>query len=153
MTAAEFADFMMRSKSRNNPFHHDILYNPQGEFWLIVTFPASIRIDFDFIINTNAATGDFGKAALIFGLVIVVYLLLLAVLTVIYSKITASKITVPLKKLTDGTRLLREGDYSARVDLRLKNEFAELEIPLTIWPPGLGMRLLSVKSRRRTGGG
>lgn len=153
MTAAEFADFMMRSKSRNNPFHHDILYNPQGEFWLIVTFPASIRIDFDFIINTNAATGDFGKAALIFGLVIVVYLLLLAVLTVIYSKITASKITVPLKKLTDGTRLLREGDYSARVDLRLKNEFAELQNTFNDMAARIGheitLRKKSEEDRRR----
>ena len=39
----------------------------------------------------------------------------------------AARITVPLRKLSDGTRLLREGDYSARVDLRLKNEFAELQ--------------------------
>lgn len=127
LTAEEFTDFLVWSKSKNTPFHHDILYNPQGEFWLIVTFPASIRIDFGFTINKNAAAGDFDKAALIFGMVIVVYLLMLAVLTVVYSKITASQITVPLQKLCDGTRLLREGDYSARVDLRLKNEFAQLQ--------------------------
>ncbi|MDX9872873.1 MAG: HAMP domain-containing sensor histidine kinase [Clostridia bacterium] len=127
LTAGEFTDFLMWSKSKDTPFHHDILYNPQGEFWLVVTFPASIRIDFGFTINKNAATGDFDKAALVFGIVIVVYLLMLAVLTVVYSKITASQITVPLQKLCDGTRLLRGGDYSARVDLRLKNEFAELQ--------------------------
>lgn len=34
---------------------------------------------------------------------------------------------MPLRKLSDGTRLLREGDYSARVVLRLKNEFSELQ--------------------------
>lgn len=127
LTAGEFTNFLVRSKSKDTPFHHDILYNPQGEFWLIVTFPASIRIDFAFTMNNKAANGDFGKAALIFGAVIVVYLLLLAALTAIYSKITASQITVPLRKLCDGTRLLREGDYSARVELRLKNEFAELQ--------------------------
>ena len=127
LTAAEFTDFLVWSKSKDTPLHHDILYNSQGEFWLIVTFPASIRIDFAFTINKSAATGDFGKAALVFGAVIVVYLLLLAALTVLYSKITASQITVPLQKLCDGTRLLREGDFSARVDLRLKNEFAELQ--------------------------
>ncbi|HOK49292.1 MAG TPA: HAMP domain-containing sensor histidine kinase, partial [Sedimentibacter sp.] len=44
-----------------------------------------------------------------------------------YSRITAASITVPLQKLCDGTRLLREGDYSVRVDLRLKNEFAQLQ--------------------------
>jgi signal transduction histidine kinase len=45
----------------------------------------------------------------------------------LYSRITAAKITRPLAKLCDGTRLLREGDYSVRVDLRLKNEFAQLQ--------------------------
>lgn len=127
LNAAEFTDFLVQSKSKETPHHHDILYNPRGEFWLIVTFPASIRIDFSFIWNTNAATGDFGKAALVFGAFIFVYLMLLAVFTMIYSKITSLKITGPLRKLCDGTRLLREGDYSVRVDLHLRNEFAELQ--------------------------
>jgi signal transduction histidine kinase len=127
LTAAEFTEFLRLSKDKNTPFNHDIMYNPQGKFWLIVTFPASIWIDFNFIINMDAATGDFGKAALVFSAVIIVYLVLIAVITFIYARITASQITVPLRKLCDGTRLLREGDYSVRVDLRLKNEFAELQ--------------------------
>ncbi|HHT68977.1 MAG TPA: HAMP domain-containing histidine kinase [Firmicutes bacterium] len=127
LTPSEFTEFLIWSKNKNTPFHHDILYNPVGEFWLIVTFPASIRIDFAFIVNPAAATGDFAKAALVFVVVIVVYLLLLVALTAVYSKITATQITVPLRRLTEGTRLLREGDYSARVDLHLKNEFAELQ--------------------------
>jgi len=59
--------------------------------------------------------------------VVLIYLLILALFTFIYSRITAASITIPLQKLCDGTRLLREGDYSVRVDLRLKNEFAELQ--------------------------
>lgn len=39
LTAAEFTEFLVWSKHKNTPFHHDILYNPKGEFWLIVTFP------------------------------------------------------------------------------------------------------------------
>ncbi len=127
LTATEFTDFLVQSKSKKTLFHHDVLYNTQGEFWLIVTFPASIRLDFALVINSNAAKGDFSRAAFIFGTVIITYLLLFALLIIIYSKITASQITSPLKKLCDGTRLLREGDYSARVDLRLTNEFAELQ--------------------------
>jgi len=127
MNASEFTEFLVWSKYKNTPFNHDIMYNPKGEFWLIVTFPASIRIDFSYIMNTDAAKGDFGKAVLILIGIIIAYLLLMAVLTIIYAKITALQITVPLRKLCDGTRLLREGDYSARVDLRLENEFAELQ--------------------------
>jgi len=127
LTPQEFTEFLMWSKHKNTPFHHDILYNPEGEFWLVVTFPASIRIDFALTMNPQAATGEFGLASLIFGTVLVVYLLLLVVLSILYSKVTAAQITIPLRRLCDGTRLLREGDYSARVDLGLKNEFAELQ--------------------------
>ncbi len=127
LTVAEFTDFLMQSKSKDIRYHYDILYNEKGEFWLIVTFPASIRIDFNLIVNTKAATGDFSKATFVFAAVILIYLLFLAVLTIIYSRITALKITVPLRKLSEGTRLLREGDYSARVDLRFENEFAGLQ--------------------------
>lgn len=127
LTIAEFTDFLVQSKSKDILYHHDILYNTEGEFWLIVTFPASIRIDFNLIWNSEAANGDFGKAALVIAAVVFIYLLLLTLFTTIYSRITASRIAVPLRKLSDGTRLLREGDYSARVDLRLENEFAELQ--------------------------
>ena len=49
LTAAEFTEFL--TESRKKPYHYDILYQPEGEFWLIVTFPASIRLDFAFVHN------------------------------------------------------------------------------------------------------
>ncbi len=125
LTVEEFTAFLTQSKSR--PYHYDILYQPNGEFWLIVTFPTSIRLDFSLVYNKEAATADFMRAGWTIAFVVLTYLLILALFAFIYSRITAASITVPLKKLRDGTRLLREGDYSARVDLRLKNEFAELQ--------------------------
>ncbi|NLK97256.1 HAMP domain-containing sensor histidine kinase [Defluviitalea saccharophila] len=125
LTAEEFTRFLTESQSK--PYHYDILYQPEGEFWLIVTFPTSIRIDFSLIYNTEATAGDFKRASWAIGIVVLTYLLILALFAFIYSRITAASITVPLRKLCDGTRLLREGDYSVRVDLRLKNEFAELQ--------------------------
>lgn len=127
LTPAEFTEFLVQSKSKDISFSHDIEYNPQGEFWLIVTFPTSLRIDFEIKWNPDAATGNFSRAALVFAVAVAVYLLLLAILTMVYSRITAAQITAPLQKLCASTRLLREGDYSARVDLHLKNEFAELQ--------------------------
>jgi signal transduction histidine kinase len=125
LTAEEFTTFLTESKSK--PYHYDILYHPKGEFWLIVTFPTSIRLDFSLVYNKEAAAGDFMRAGWAITFVVLSYFLILALFAFIYSRITAASITVPLKKLCDGTRLLREGDYSARVDLRLKNEFAELQ--------------------------
>jgi len=125
LTAEEVTTFLTESKSK--PYHYDIHYHPKGEFWLIVTFPTSIRLDFSLVYNKQAAAGDFLHAGSVVALVLVIFLLVLALFSFIYSRITAASITIPLKKLCDGTKLLREGDYSVRVDLRLKNEFAELQ--------------------------
>jgi len=125
LSTGEFTAFLTESRSR--PYHYDILYQPEGEFWLIVTFPTSIRIDFAVVHNKEAYSGDMTRSGLVISAVVLIYLSILALLTFIYSRITAAGITIPLKKLCDGTKLLREGDYSARVDLRLKNEFAELQ--------------------------
>lgn len=125
LTAEEFTTFLIESKRK--PYHYDILYQPEGEFWLMVTFPTSIRLDFSMVHNKKAAVGDFMRAGLAITVVVLIYLLILAFFVYIYSRITAASITVPLQKLRDGTMLLREGDYSARVDLHLKNEFAELQ--------------------------
>ncbi len=125
LSAGEFTEFLLESKNR--PYHYDILYQPEGAFWLIVTFPTSLRLDFSLAYNKNASANDFKQAGGALALVALIYRLLLLLFTFIYSRITAAGITVPLRKLAHGTRLLREGDYSARVDLRLKNEFAELQ--------------------------
>lgn len=123
----EWTEFLVQSKGISIPYHYDIAYNTKGEFWLVVTFPTSFRIDFSVVSNREAAAGDLFLANGVFAAVFIVYTLLLSVITFIYSRITASGITRPLKKLCEGTKLLREGDYSVRVDLRLKNEFAELQ--------------------------
>jgi signal transduction histidine kinase len=125
LSAEEFTKFLIESKSK--PYNYDILYQPQGEFWLIVTFPTSIRLDFSLVYNKAAAAGDFQRAGWALAFAVLSYLLILALFAFIYSRITAASIIRPLRKLTEGTMLLREGDYSARVDLRLKNEFADLQ--------------------------
>lgn len=125
LSAGEFTTFLTGSKSE--PYHYDILYQPVGEFWLIVTFPTSIRLDVSAVYNKEASAGDFQQAGGAIALVIFIYLFILALFTFVYSRVTATGIVIPLSKLCHGTRLLQEGDYSARVDLHLKNEFAELQ--------------------------
>ena len=62
LTVEEFTKFLTESK--NKPYHYDILYQSEGEFWLIVTFPTSIRLDFALVHNKEAAPGDFKRAFL-----------------------------------------------------------------------------------------
>ncbi len=127
LTVKQFTDFLVQSQSIGLPYHYDILYNEMEQFWLIVTFPTSIRLDFALAYNKEAVSRDKQNVVGAISAVIIFYLLTLAFFAVIFSRITSIRITRPLQKLCEGTSRLREGDYSTRVNLKLKNEFAQLE--------------------------
>lgn len=126
-TTGQFTEFLMKSKSKGISYHYDILYNSEGKFWLIVTFPTSLRLDLALVFNKEAVSKDINNVAGALIAVILFYLLILSIFAFIFSKITSVRITKPLRKLCESTKQLREGNYSARVDLNLKNEFAELQ--------------------------
>ncbi|OFV70788.1 HAMP domain-containing histidine kinase [Acetobacterium wieringae] len=125
LSAEEFTAFLMESSDQ--PYHYDIVYQPQGEYWLIVTFPTSIRLSFSVVHNPAAVPDDMAMASKVIAAISLIYLTILALLASGYSRFMAAQITEPLHQLSEGTRLLRAGDYSARVDLKLKNEFANLQ--------------------------
>ncbi len=125
LSALEFTEFLVENE--RTAYHYDIVYVPEGDYWLIVTFPTSLRLDFAVVHNPNALASDFRLVAGVLITVAGVYLLILALVTYVYSRFTAYGITKPLRMLSEGTQLLRKGDYSARVDLHLENEFAELQ--------------------------
>ncbi len=127
LTTAEFTDFLIKSKSLGIPYSYNIEYNAKEQFWLVVTFPTSLRIDIDIAQNKDYASVDTQGVVGVIVAVFIFYLILLALSTVIYSKLTSVGIINPLKKLCNSARRLKEGDYSSRVDLNLKNEFGELE--------------------------
>ena len=127
LTASGFTDFLVHSHMTGTPYHYDVAYNEAGHFWLIVTFPTSIRIDLALVFNRDAVSRDIGGVSASLVAVSIFYLLLLAAFAALFSRFTSRRIIAPLQRLTEGTRRLREGDYSARVDLNLKNEFKELQ--------------------------
>lgn len=127
LTAEEFTGFLTTSKSKGVQFSYDIKYNSNKQFWLLVTFPTFLRIDFAIVHNDHYPSYDTQNLIGAVVAIIMFYLLLLVLSTVIYSKITSLSIVNPLRKLCDSARRLRDGDYSARVDYNLKNEFGELQ--------------------------
>jgi signal transduction histidine kinase len=127
LTAAEFTDFLIESKSIGIPYSYSIEYNSNEQFWLVVTFPTSLRIGLDIGYNKDFIAKDMQNVAGVIVSVVLFYLLLLAVSTVIYSKLTSIGIVNPLKMLCSSARRLKDGDYTARVDLNLENEFGELQ--------------------------
>lgn len=126
-SVSEFTDFLVRSKEKGFKYHYDILYNTHEKFWLIVTFPTSMRLDISFVYNNEAVSEDIKNVSGVFISVFIFYLLLLGLFAFIFSKITSLHITKPLKMLSEGTKALREGDYTTRVNMNLKNEFADLQ--------------------------
>ena len=127
LSAASFTDFLVTSHAVGTPFHYDVAYNEKGGFWLIVTFPTSIRLDIAVAFNREAMSKDIGNVSASLVAAGIFYLLLLAAFAAAFSRITSRRIITPLQKLMEGTKRLRAGDYSARVDLKFKNEFAELQ--------------------------
>lgn len=127
LSAASFTDFLVTSHAVGTPFHYDVAWNQKGGFWLIVTFPTSVRLDIAVAFNREALSKDIGNVSASLVAVGIFYLLILAAFAAAFSRITSRRIITPLQKLMEGTKRLRAGDYTARVDLKLKNEFAELQ--------------------------
>jgi signal transduction histidine kinase len=126
-SVSQFTEFLVKSKEKGFKYNYDIFYNSQEKFWLIVTFPTSIRLDISLVYNRDAVSRDIKNVLGVFIAVLIFYLLLLGIFAIIYSRISSVHITKPLRMLCEGTKRLREGDYSTRVNLNLKNEFADLQ--------------------------
>lgn len=127
LTAYEFTDFLTNSKRIDVEYSYSIAYNEAEQFWLIVTFPTSLRINFAIVHNKNYISADTQDVTGAIIAVVLFYFILLTISTIIYSKISSIGIVTPLKKLCISARRLKDGDYSARVNLNLKNEFRELQ--------------------------
>ncbi len=127
LTAGEFTKFLTQSQSVNRKYSYDIAYNEGEQYWLIVTFPVSLRFDFSVTYNDFYTSNDSKSVYVIIGIALFLYFMLLFVSTVIYSRMTASSFTKPLKLLQEASKKLSSGDYSSRVNLKLNNEFGELE--------------------------
>ena len=127
LTASEFTEFLTQSQSVNRKYSYSVAYNENNKFWLIVTFPTSIRIDFNITRNSFYRSVDTGAVIWFVMIIIVSYILMLVISTLIYSRLTAASFTKPLAMLQEYTNKLRSGDYSARVSLNLNNEFGDLE--------------------------
>ncbi len=126
LSMEEWTEFLAGSKKIGVPYSYDIAYNAEGGYWIIVTFPTSIRIDLDIAHNERYPSKDMQAVAGFIVSVILFYLLSLALVTVIYSRITSIGFVDPLRKLYHIAKRLGEGDYSARVEMKTNNEIAEL---------------------------
>lgn len=126
LTMVEWSDFLTNSKRLGIPYSYTISYNEKEKFWLIITFPTSVRIDVAIAHNELYKSKDTQAVYGVIIAVILFYLLLLAIVTLIYSRLTSISLVNPLKKLYLGARQLGEGNYATRVEINANNEIGEL---------------------------
>lgn len=128
LTTDKFTEFLTESQSIHATFSHSIAYNDVKDFWLIVTFPTSLRIDFAIAHNPISESVESEK---VFGIVLAIvlfYLLLLYVSSLIFSKFTSVLYVKPILQLKENAQRLKSGDYSSRVSVNREDEIGELGI-------------------------
>lgn len=152
LSVSEFTEFLVSSQAVDRTFSHDIVYSESGGFWLVVSFPTSMRLDIAISQNREYASQDTPRVAGVLVSIGILYLLMLGMLAFLYSRYMSLTITRPLRALRDGVVYVRNGDYAARVDLKLKNEFAELQDAFNDMAEQIeketGMRRQSEESRK-----
>lgn len=127
LTVSEWTDFLTRSQDIRRQYSFSVAYNEKEQFWLVVTFPTSIRIDFNITHNRLYSSADSTSVVAVISIVVSIYVLLLIISTLLYSRMSASIFTRPLAALQKSADQLRMGDYSARSNLGLDNEIGDLE--------------------------
>lgn len=127
LTATELTEFLTKSHSSMRNYSYSIAYNENEDFWLIITFPTSIRIDLSITYNSLYTSTDKPTVVWVIILGIFIYVLMLIISTLIYSRMTAKSFTRPLSRLKESASRLSRGDYTSRVNLNLRNEFGDLE--------------------------
>lgn len=122
----EYIKFLVDSgKSTNN--YYSIAYNVKKDFLLVVAFPRKGAFYQEIMINANGMPVRVYGSILLIISIFVVYVLTLVISLIIYSRLTSKNFVTPLRKLLDGVTRIARGDYSARVQLKSKNEFGELK--------------------------
>lgn len=130
LTTSEFTRFLELSQSIDRKYSYSIAYNENKNFWLVVSFPTSLRIDFNITHNDLYNSSDTRSVIFYILTVIALYAFMLVISALIYSKVSASTFTHPLQKLQHHAQKIRSGDYSARADFKSDDEFMDLESSL-----------------------
>ncbi|MBS4538798.1 HAMP domain-containing histidine kinase [Clostridium sp. D2Q-11] len=127
LTTEEWSNFLINSQRKENNYNYSIEYNESQDFWLVVTFPVSLRIFFGIVTNEEIMSSDFVRVLSIILSIIIIYIVMLVISTSIYAKISSANFIKPLRELCKSTKNLAQGDYKERVNLHLTAEFAELQ--------------------------
>lgn len=138
LSVEEWTQFLMNCSDLTEKYNYSVAYEEQGEFWLIVRFPVSVRIQLSMASNTESEM--YGKAVGYFLSLAIALFLLLIVTTLIYAKLSSRVFVTPLRQLCGMVKRMVRGDYldegtSQKLGgefLWLKNDISKLALSLKV---------------------
>lgn len=94
-TQSEFTQFLLEINRSNSKYHRSIAYSSQGEYWLVVTFPVSLKMEF--VLQYNEASQDFPFYYKVVVIALSCYIILVVLSAFLLSKYQA-KILVHMEE-------------------------------------------------------
>ena len=105
----EWTSFLTSCSSPEGSYNYTVAYEETKDFWLVVGFPSSIRINISVAANTRSTT--FGKSVLFCSLLLLMLFLLLFISSLIYARLSAKTFITPLRQLCSIVKRMTCGNY------------------------------------------
>jgi len=126
-TKGQFTEFLFNSGKNEDFYYNSVRYNEKGDFWLRIVIPHKTQFLNGIFFNKEGIPIVINNFIFIVILGVFINITSFIAGIIIYSRVTSNNFVKPLKKLLSGVTRIADGDYSARVELRSKNEFGELK--------------------------
>ncbi|MBE6024448.1 MAG: HAMP domain-containing histidine kinase [Cellulosilyticum sp.] len=109
ISKAEWTKFLMQVGDITGKYSYSVAYEEQGDFWLVIRFPVSIRVQICLSYNTECH--QFIGALIFYGLLIAFLLLLLFISAWLYGHFSAKAFIRPLRQLCALVKRIARGEY------------------------------------------
>lgn len=126
LSFTEWTDFLIQSnKGEWNNYTYSIAYNEKEQFWLVVEFPISLIFIIYYNFNTDSV--NYTSMAWIMLGILLIYIVLLIISAISYSRITMRSFINPIKELCSFMKELEDGKFKRRAKLSSIAEFRALQ--------------------------
>ncbi|MBC8061965.1 MAG: HAMP domain-containing histidine kinase, partial [Clostridiaceae bacterium] len=124
---SQFTEFLTSSGRNQEDYYYSVKYNDKSDFWLIIVIPHKSQFLNGIFFNRAGIPIAIDNFIFIMFIGVLINITSLILGLIIYSRVTSNNFVKPLKKLLSGVTRIAGGDYSARVELKSKNEFGDLK--------------------------
>ncbi|HEX3078607.1 MAG TPA: HAMP domain-containing sensor histidine kinase [Lachnospiraceae bacterium] len=122
---SEYISDIAKTEVSAGKYDATVAYDDKGEFWLVVSFPASLEIQIS--VMANPESKNFINETISVILIAITYITIIAIVTICYSKVSAKHFVRPIKSLQFYTKELESGNYTKRMEETLVGEYGELQ--------------------------